>query len=212
MSDLILAVYRSQTAAFTAGEHLAALQQAAGTEPEDIVVVTRDAAGRVAINQSIDLATGEPLGGGRWGTLIGMLFLDQRKPQSGAKGLAAQFRSVGLDEKLLQAITQSLGKGGAAVGMRVRLLGRDRVIDKLSSLMGNPKIHWTRLSPDTEDALYDTAVAIVTKDRKCSTSYIQRKLAIGYNKAARLVDQMEEQGIVSQANHMGKREILVPER
>ncbi|MEO8530173.1 MAG: FtsK/SpoIIIE domain-containing protein, partial [Deltaproteobacteria bacterium] len=67
-------------------------------------------------------------------------------------------------------------------------------------------------SNDTEDALYDTAVAIVTKDRKCSTSYIQRKLAIGYNKAARLVDQMEEQGIVSQANHMGKREILVPER
>ena len=67
-------------------------------------------------------------------------------------------------------------------------------------------------SSDSEDALYDTAVAIVAKDRKCSTSYIQRKLAIGYNKAARLVDQMEENGIVSQANHMGKREILVPER
>ncbi|THD76597.1 DNA translocase FtsK [Thalassobius vesicularis] len=65
---------------------------------------------------------------------------------------------------------------------------------------------------DMEDALYDTAVAIVIKDRKCSTSYIQRKLAIGYNKAARLVEQMEEQGIVSSANHVGKREILVPEQ
>ena len=64
---------------------------------------------------------------------------------------------------------------------------------------------------DGEDALYDTAVAIVVKDRKCSTSYIQRKLAIGYNKAARLVEQMEEQGLVSPANHVGKREILVPE-
>ena len=62
-----------------------------------------------------------------------------------------------------------------------------------------------------EDALYDQAVAIVLKDRKCSTSYIQRKLAIGYNKAARLVEQMEESGLVSQANHVGKREILVPE-
>jgi S-DNA-T family DNA segregation ATPase FtsK/SpoIIIE len=62
-----------------------------------------------------------------------------------------------------------------------------------------------------EDALYDQAVAIVVKDRKCSTSYIQRKLGIGYNKAARLVEQMEEQGLVSQANHVGKREILVPE-
>jgi len=65
---------------------------------------------------------------------------------------------------------------------------------------------------DSEDALYDTAVAIVTKDRKCSTSYIQRKLAIGYNKAARLVEQMEDEGLVSPANHVGKREILVPEQ
>ena len=65
---------------------------------------------------------------------------------------------------------------------------------------------------DSEDALYDTAVQIVLKDRKCSTSYIQRKLAIGYNKAARLVEQMEDQGLVSPANHVGKREILVPEQ
>jgi S-DNA-T family DNA segregation ATPase FtsK/SpoIIIE len=63
-----------------------------------------------------------------------------------------------------------------------------------------------------EDALYDQAVAIVAKDRKCSTSYIQRKLAIGYNKAARLVEQMEDEGVVSSANHVGKREVLVPEQ
>lgn len=62
-----------------------------------------------------------------------------------------------------------------------------------------------------DDALYDQAVAIVAKDRKCSTSYIQRKLGIGYNKAARLVEQMEEEGVVTRANHVGKREILVPE-
>ncbi|MFN3147082.1 MAG: DNA translocase FtsK 4TM domain-containing protein [Paracoccaceae bacterium] len=65
---------------------------------------------------------------------------------------------------------------------------------------------------DSEDALYDQAVQIVIKDRKCSTSYIQRKLAIGYNKAARLVEQMETEGLVSPANHVGKREILVPEQ
>ncbi|WP_304616076.1 DNA translocase FtsK [Paracoccus sp. (in: a-proteobacteria)] len=62
-----------------------------------------------------------------------------------------------------------------------------------------------------DEALYDQAVMIVARDRKCSTSYIQRKLAIGYNKAARLVEQMEEQGVVSAANHVGKREVLVPE-
>ncbi|MGL4278902.1 MAG: DNA translocase FtsK [Albidovulum sp.] len=63
-----------------------------------------------------------------------------------------------------------------------------------------------------EDALYDQAVQVVLRDRKVSTSYIQRKLGIGYNKAARLVEQMEEEGLVSPANHVGKREILVPEQ
>jgi DNA segregation ATPase FtsK/SpoIIIE, S-DNA-T family len=63
----------------------------------------------------------------------------------------------------------------------------------------------------SDDALYDQAVAVVAKDRKCSTSYIQRKLGIGYNKAARLVEQMEENNVVTPANHVGKREILLPE-
>ncbi|MCX7558003.1 DNA translocase FtsK 4TM domain-containing protein [Sulfitobacter sp. F26204] len=81
--------------------------------------------------------------------------------------------------------------------------GNEANIDAVLGLGGNT---------DGEDALYDTAVAIVIKDRKCSTSYIQRKLAIGYNKAARLVEQMEDQGLVSPANHVGKREILVPEQ
>ena len=55
-------------------------------------------------------------------------------------------------------------------------------------------------------------MAIVAKDRKCSTSYIQRKLSVGYNKAAKLVELMEEAGVVGHANHVGKREVLVPER
>ncbi len=66
--------------------------------------------------------------------------------------------------------------------------------------------------PEGDEELYDKAVAIVIKDRKCSTSYIQRKLGIGYNKAARLVEAMEDEGVVSSANHVGKREILVPEQ
>ncbi|MEI4485242.1 DNA translocase FtsK 4TM domain-containing protein [Frigidibacter sp. MR17.14] len=65
---------------------------------------------------------------------------------------------------------------------------------------------------DAEDSLYDQAVQVVLRDRKVSTSYIQRKLGIGYNKAAKLVEQMEEQGVVSASNHVGKREILVPEQ
>ena len=63
-----------------------------------------------------------------------------------------------------------------------------------------------------DDTLYDQAVAIVARDRKCSTSYIQRKLGIGYNKAAKLVEQMEEHSVITAANHVGKREILIEER
>ncbi len=57
--------------------------------------------------------------------------------------------------------------------------------------------------------LYDQAVAIVLRDRKASTSYIQRRLSIGYNRAASIIERMEQDGIVSPANHAGKREILV---
>jgi S-DNA-T family DNA segregation ATPase FtsK/SpoIIIE len=60
-----------------------------------------------------------------------------------------------------------------------------------------------------EGALYDQAVAIVARDRKASTSYLQRCLTIGYNRAAKLIEQMEKDGIVSPANHVGKREVLV---
>ncbi len=79
---------------------------------------------------------------------------------------------------------------------------KESAIDEVLGLGGNTT---------GEDALYDQAVAIVARDRKCSTSYIQRKLAIGYNKAARLVEQMEDEGVVSAANSVGKREIMIPE-
>jgi S-DNA-T family DNA segregation ATPase FtsK/SpoIIIE len=58
------------------------------------------------------------------------------------------------------------------------------------------------------DDLYDRAVAVVTRDRKASTSYVQRRLQIGYNRAASLIERMEQEGVVSAANHAGKRDVL----
>jgi S-DNA-T family DNA segregation ATPase FtsK/SpoIIIE len=57
--------------------------------------------------------------------------------------------------------------------------------------------------------LYAQAVQVVMRDKKCSTSYIQRRLQIGYNRAASLVERMEQEGLVGAANHAGKREILI---
>ncbi|WP_027155916.1 DNA translocase FtsK [Mesorhizobium sp. WSM2561] len=62
---------------------------------------------------------------------------------------------------------------------------------------------------DSDDP-YDQAVAVVLRDGKASTSYIQRRLGIGYNRAASIIEKMEKEGIVGPANHAGKREILVP--
>ncbi len=62
------------------------------------------------------------------------------------------------------------------------------------------------------DDLFDQAVAVVARDRKASTSYIQRRLQIGYNRAASLIERMEDEGMIGPADHAGKREIFLPER
>jgi S-DNA-T family DNA segregation ATPase FtsK/SpoIIIE len=76
---------------------------------------------------------------------------------------------------------------------------------------GNPVFDGTGMGADGGGDLFAQAVAVVKRDRKASTSYIQRRLQIGYNRAASLMERMELEGIVGQANHAGKREILVEE-
>ena len=66
----------------------------------------------------------------------------------------------------------------------------------------------TGYTPGYEDELYNQALEIIKAEGKASTSFLQRKLQIGYNRAARMIDRMEENGIVSKANHTGKREVL----
>ena len=58
------------------------------------------------------------------------------------------------------------------------------------------------------DEMYDMAVAVVCRERKASTSFVQRHLKIGYNRAAGIIDRMEAEGVISSANHVGKREVL----
>jgi len=76
---------------------------------------------------------------------------------------------------------------------------------------GNPVFDATGMGQPEGGDLYQQAVQVVMRDRKASTSYIQRRLQIGYNRAASLMERMEKEGVVGQANHAGKREILVGE-
>jgi DNA segregation ATPase FtsK/SpoIIIE, S-DNA-T family len=74
---------------------------------------------------------------------------------------------------------------------------------------GNSALSGIAGASEGEKGLFDQAVALVGREGKASTSFIQRHLQIGYNRAARLIEQMEKEGIVGAANHVGKREVLI---
>jgi DNA segregation ATPase FtsK/SpoIIIE, S-DNA-T family len=84
-------------------------------------------------------------------------------------------------------------------------------IDEITEDDGGPLDNYGGADEDSgANELYDQAVALVCRERKASTSFVQRHLQIGYNRAARLIEKMEAEGVVSQANHVGKREVLAP--
>ncbi len=81
-------------------------------------------------------------------------------------------------------------------------------VDEIFNFADEKDTKLTSKDDENLDELYETALEIVKSERKASTSFLQRKLQIGYNRAARIIDQMELNGEVSKANHVGKREVL----
>ncbi len=129
-----------------------------------------------------------------------------------------------------QGAEQLLGKGDmlfmSSANRIIRIHGpfvSENEIEKISSVLraqgepdyieditinSNPSNEEKNISDNDSDELYNEALNIVKSEGKASTSFLQRKLQIGYNRAARIIDMMEEKGIVSKANHVGKREVL----
>ncbi len=89
----------------------------------------------------------------------------------------------------------------------LRAQGEPDYMEEITS-METSESSLTSGSEGDEDELFNQAVEIIKTEGKASTSFLQRKLQIGYNRAARIIDMMEEKGIVSKANHVGKREVL----
>ncbi len=128
-----------------------------------------------------------------------------------------------------QGAEQLLGQGDmlymAPGGRIARVHGpfvRDQEVERIVQFLknqGEPQYEVSVTSEEEEgslyeggasgDSLYDQALSIVLQERKISTSFIQRHLQIGYNRAARIVEKMEQEGVVSKPNHVGKREILI---
>ena len=81
-------------------------------------------------------------------------------------------------------------------------------VDEILNFVDEKEINENSKSHSDKDELYETAVDIIKTEGKASTSFLQRKLQIGYNRAARIIDMMEAEGLVSKANHVGKRDVL----
>ena len=81
-------------------------------------------------------------------------------------------------------------------------------VDEILNFAGEKGNDDTALENGNKDVLYNTAIGLIKSEGKASTSFLQRKLQIGYNRAARIIDMMELDGIVSKANHVGKRDVL----
>ena len=81
-------------------------------------------------------------------------------------------------------------------------------VDEILNFADEKEINEKNRDNSEADELYNEALEIIKSERKASTSFLQRKLQIGYNRAARIIDQMEANGEVSKANHVGKREVL----
>ena len=81
-------------------------------------------------------------------------------------------------------------------------------VDEILSFADEKEMNESSKNQSDKDELYQTAVEIIKSEGKASTSFLQRKLQIGYNRAARIIDMMEAEGIVSKANHVGKRDVL----
>ena len=81
-------------------------------------------------------------------------------------------------------------------------------IDEILNFVDQKEVGGSTSNSDEKDELYQTALDIIRSEGKASTSFLQRKLQIGYNRAARIIDMMEADGIVSKANHVGKRDVL----
>ena len=89
----------------------------------------------------------------------------------------------------------------------LRSQGKPNYIDDITLIKNNESKDVENINSDI-DELYHKAIEIIKTEGKASTSFLQRKLQIGYNRAANIMETMEKEGVVGQANHVGKREIL----
>jgi uncharacterized membrane protein len=162
MSTLVAIVFDDEYTAFDMRTSVLKMQKEYLIEIDDSVVVTRNQQGKVKLDQAVNLTSAGALGGGFWGLLIGMIFLNPLLGAAlgaGAGALSGKFTDIGLDDKMLKEVAQSFKPGTSALFVVVRQATADKVLEGLRQFAGKGRIFQTSLNKDDEEALREALEA-----------------------------------------------------
>jgi uncharacterized membrane protein len=156
MSDLVVISFPSQDLAFQMRAELTKLQKEYLIDMEDVVVVTKDDAGKVKLHQAVSLTAMGAVGGGFWGMLIGLLFLNPllgAAVGAGAGALSGKLSDIGVNDDFMKQLAENFKPGCAAIFVLIRKATTDKVMDALKEFHGKGKVLQTSLTKDEEASL-----------------------------------------------------------
>lgn len=156
MATLVAVVFNDESTAFEMRAALVKMQKQYLLEMEDAVVVTRDPDGKTKLHQATSLTTAGAVSGAFWGMLIGLLFLNPllgAAVGAGAGALSGKLHDIGLDDKMMKDIGDSLKPGTSALFVLLRKITADKVLDGLKPFVGRGRVFQSSLSKDDEKAL-----------------------------------------------------------
>jgi len=156
MSDLVAVLFDDEHTALEMRAELAKLQKEYLIEMDDVVVVTKDAEGKIKLHQAVNLTAMGALSGGFWGMLIGMIFFNPLlglAVGAGAGAISGKLADIGIDDKMMKDMAESFKPGNSALFVLVRKMTGDKVLEDLKEFAGKGKVLKTSLTKDKEDEL-----------------------------------------------------------
>lgn len=158
MSTLIAVVFDDESTAFEMRAALTKMQKQYLLHMEDAVVVTRDPDGKTKLHQAVSLTGTGAVGGGFWGMLIGLLFLNPLLGAAVGAGVGAvsgYFTDIGINDNMMRNIGASMKPGSSALFVLIKKMTADKVLEGLKPFVGKGRVFQTSLSKDDEQTLRD---------------------------------------------------------